>query len=706
MRSASPRSPGAETAAGGSEESPAPRRSGPARNPLRRVRQAIVGLLAVLAAALAYAILDRSRRPDPPPLAALATNEGVAQRAINLEATRTRRGLPALKVAAKEAFTYDEGRTELHDVAVTIFGASEGQTSVLAPLAVSQTDAAGGWTFRNGVEVRTEDGLQLLVPELKYRESPPEASAAGPVSFARGAISGTALGLRYLAARRRLDLLSDVRITDASPQSTIRRIEAASATLEPEVSRISFHRYRAESETGQTLSGIDLRLLFDEQEEAARIKKLEATGGFETAAPGGDPNSPRGFLGSGAGSLSGGTMEIAFAASGLADEIRMNGSVKASLEEPGGGSRKLEAERLRIEFDSSGRPARIRAEDRAKLDSPSTRAGAAAQAVLRADVIDSTLDPKTGDLSALKASGDASIEDGERRLRAGTIRYDVASGAWFLDGTDSAPARAAGYGMTISSAKMEIQRLEGRLEAAGDVKTTATPQAKKSPAAGPAGSFFGGEGPVHGMSDTLQVGEGGKEASYRGRVRLWREGTSIEASEVDLDQETGALQARGGVVARIPSRAGAGQVAQTITVSAARMIYDRALQKAVFTTSSKVVAGDMRIDSDSLEIRAGEDGSARDLLAKGGVKLTQATRLGTCDELSADIPSQKYVLRGRGRVATIQDKPSQQVAKGTVLTFEGSTDRILVESETGGRTWITLAPRPGLGKKSDPEPPR
>ena len=88
------------------------------------------------------------------------------------------------------------------------------------------------------------------------------------------------------------------------------------------------------------------------------------------------------------------------------------------------------------------------------------------------------------------------------------------------------------------------------------------------------------------------------------------------------------------------------------------------------------------------------------------VKLIQGTRIGKCDEMEADFDGNTFILYGRGRLATIEDKSSQQVAKGAVLTFDGGADRILVESETGGRTWVTLEPRPRKGKQSDPESPR
>jgi lipopolysaccharide export system protein LptA len=86
--------------------------------------------------------------------------------------------------------------------------------------------------------------------------------------------------------------------------------------------------------------------------------------------------------------------------------------------------------------------------------------------------------------------------------------------------------------------------------------------------------------------------------------------------------------------------------------------------------------------------------------AEGAVEVRDAGRVGRGDHLQLDLKADTLVLKGAGREATIQDEAARQVVRGRTLTMDRSGDRILVESEQGGRTWITLPPR----QKGAPSP--
>lgn len=663
-------------------------------------------------------LFDQAQRLASTPLALLEAAEGVAQRSLNLDATRTKEGLPSLHVSARETVTLRDGTTELRDVLVTVYGESQERTEVSAPLAVKGEGARSGWTFRNGVEVRTEQGLVIRVPEVRYRESPQEVIADGEVLFEQGAMTGQARGLRYFPARRRLEFLAAVDVTTGTPDAGFQRIRADAATLEPESGRIDFRRYRAESDAGDVLEGSLLRLLFVEEDDARRLDEMEASGGFRLTGPG-DAGAPA-IFGSAGRALSGDSMALEIQADGKVGALVATGEVRTTLEQEGTDPRRLACERLEIDF-VDGDAVALTAERRVELTLPRGTDEKPAPASVRAQLLTASLDPESGEPRRVEASGEAVAEEEERLFEAARIVYEEPSGRWALYGSAAEPARARGEGIAISAERIEIAHPDGTLEARGKVKTVTVPRGQegegapllqpeeRDPEAGrETGAFLqGGGGPMHGISDRLTFRRDGREASYRGSVRLWREGESLQAEEVDLLEGSGRMDARGGVVARLPAGdQEPGSQPQIVTISAAEMTYAREKEEAHFTGGARAQTPDMRIEARTLTAK-GESGKGfRELTAEGKVRLHQGTRVGDCDLLVSDLLEKRVKMYGRGSLATIQDQSTQQIVKGAVLTYEEATDRILVESESGGRTWITLNPRAGKRGKSDPESPR
>ena len=669
-------------------------------------------MLGVLAGGILYAVLTHSGNPDRP-FASLATAEGVAQRAINLLTTRTRRGLPSFRVSARESLTFKEGGMELHDVVVTLFGPGEDETEVRAPMARSGGEEGSGWSFTNGVEVRGENGLELRVPELKYRESPQEISADGDVQFKRGEIEGRARGLRYFVGRRRLEFLSQVDVRSSTPAAAFKRIKAGSASLDQSSSQATFRRYQLEGGPGEGIEGTELVVHLEGS--PGRARRLEASGGFTAAGSAGSTEA--GILGKGTRGLSGGSLRVTLSETGSVEGIRAEREVRLLTEEPGGGARTLACGRLDVGFEN-GRASTLTAEETAALTIPHVGGRPESEGgSVRAQTLRASLSQTDGSLRTVEASGSASAQDGGRKLAADRIRYEAASGAWLLEGSATVPARAEGDGVVIAATRINIQRADGTLIAKGAVKTTTlprnpargdakaggTPGVDPPPGVGATGLFGGGDAPVHGMCEHLTLSRAGRTARYREKVRIWQEGSSVEAAAVDLIDETGTLEAHGTVIARIPSKSSTSGPPALMTISAEALRYSRQSSAAVFTGGVRAVSEAIRIDAASLTAKAGASGEGiREILASGSVRFMKGTRSGDGDVLTAFLREERFILAGRGRLATIQDQSSQQVVKGAVLTYEGSADRILVESETGGRTWITLKPRASEGKRSGP----
>ena len=53
---------------------------------------------------------------------------------------------------------------------------------------------------------------------------------------------------------------------------------------------------------------------------------------------------------------------------------------------------------------------------------------------------------------------------------------------------------------------------------------------------------------IYAMADTLVLADEGRSARYRDRVRIWQGENRLEAVEVDLNEASGGLEARGDII--------------------------------------------------------------------------------------------------------------------------------------------------------------
>ncbi len=688
-----------------------PGRASP-RNPLSGLRYAVLILLLLLAGAVAYLIADRSRGEGGPPLTSLETGEGVAQRSLNLDLKRTRRGLPSLQITAREALTYRAGGTLLHDVSVTVFDEGQERTEISAPVAVSGEASAGGWSFREGVVLKNERGLHVEVPEITYRESPPELSATGEVIFNTGSVEGRARGLRYLVVRRRLEFLSDVSISAADSSGAQRTILASSARLDPRSDLVTFMGYVMQSSTGQILSGSLLEVGLETEGTNKRVRSLRALRGFRAFLPagpaGGAPVSAEGHT------LTGDRLELQLDPEGLPVAAFAEGRVRLTDGDPVEDPRSLSSDRLDAAF-REGRIVNVTASQSAQLRIPPARDPRGESATVNAGRINAGFGQTGRTFEAIEAEGEVRASHGTRTLEAPRLRYEPSQERWILSGSAESPAKLTTEGATVAANEIEIDRTQEILLARGRVKTAYSASAK-DPGAGPAApeprargleGLFGSEGgALHAMAERLRLQMKERQARYTGGVRIWKGSGSIEALEVRFSEVEGLLDAEGGVVARIPVEGASDPSTRTVTITSSSLRYRRDAMDARFGGGTVATTGGLRIQAESMHATGTTLEGLRQLEAEGNVTLRQGRILGEGDRLVADFPSERFSLIGKGRLATIQDQSNQQVARGAVLTYERSTGRIQVESESGGRTWITLRPTSEEGERGDPQPPR
>ncbi|HXI02240.1 MAG TPA: hypothetical protein VNI57_03605, partial [Candidatus Saccharimonadales bacterium] len=525
------------------------------RNPLRGLRYSTLGLMVLIIAGILYVLTERTRGGDSgPPLASLETGEGVAQRALNLDVKRTRRGLPSLKVSAKEALTYRDGSTTLHDVAVTVIGEDRKTTEITAPVAVSGAGSSGGWSFKNGVELKDDEGFRVEVPEIDYHETPQELSATGSVSFSTGAIEGTARGLRYLVGRRIIEFPADVEIRTAAGSDPSRKILSESARFDPRSHQIEFRRYRTLSSDGETLSGTSLLVDIEEVDGRKVIRSLHSTQGFRAYLPG--PAPPGGGAGGPGRLLTGDALDLSLDPSGRIDAASARGGVRLTDGDPNQDPRTISCNHLEAALDQ-GAITSITASGSAHLRIPARQDPQGEMTTLGADRLVARFAPGGRSLQRVEAETGVIATHGDRTLKAPHVAWETASGLWTLRGEGDLQASVTSPSGSISADSVDLDRPHEVLDAHGHVRTAYLEKEPGGDAAAAgasppgadgakrmAGLLGSGDGPLHAMSDALHLVLPDRKAHYTGNVRIWRGGGSIEAATVDYSDADGLLEAR------------------------------------------------------------------------------------------------------------------------------------------------------------------
>lgn len=709
----------------------------------------LLGLVA-LVVGIAFS-LSGNGRPSPlassdEPARPAALLKRIAQKSSHVEMVRTRRGTPTLRMQARDSTTYTNGHLDLTTVVFHLFAPDGQETVVEAPSAemipVAEEPATpppgaaprqsgagaaeedvGSWVLSGGVKVTAADGLTMAMPTLNYDESQGQARTADPVSFTRGNEIGSSVGMVYDVAAQNVRFLQQVQASMPLGSMGLVRIETASASHDLGRKRFETKSYRATTERGETLSGGMLTAMFHQD---GGLDRLEGSDGFvlestHAISAGGAPASPLSQLLALGGSRTMRGQRLAVVFNGAPEPATLEVSGQANL--------------IASDVNGSGAPASIAAQTltfdlihgnlshaHATGSVDLQGAPAAGQTIgfrLKSNELDAVVDPNLGSISNLEGVGEIHLTDQDMESQGSRTVLDPNSNIVTLTGRDGELANATWLERKIQAQRIEVDRKRKTLSARGGVRASYVPPpaqpGDEAKEAQPLPFFRGGE-TIYAMAGSLTFADQGKVAHYRDRVRLWQGDNRVEASEVDLNETSGTLEARGDVISTFrqpPSQADGSPPAAAahnpsddiVTVAAATMKYDRAANIVSYTGRVLVTQAGMRVTSDTQTVTlAAGGGSAERMEATGNVDMKEQDRTGRGDRLVVDLKTNTMKLFGIGREAIVQDESGQQVVRGSSLTMDRSGDKILVESQLGGRTWITLKPRqkgaPGL--VSDP----
>ncbi|HET6374066.1 MAG TPA: LptA/OstA family protein, partial [Candidatus Polarisedimenticolia bacterium] len=321
---------------------------------------------------------------------------------------------------------------------------------------------------------------------------------------------------------------------------------------------------------------------------------------------------------------------------------------------------------------------------------------------MRSENLEAEFDPNQGALLRLEGRGEIRMSDEGMESEGSHTALDPNSDIWVISGEEGSQATSTMPGRRIEARRIEADRRNRTLSARGGVRASYQPASTETTEA--AGSdalpFFRRSEAIYAMAGSLTLSHEGHVAHYEDRVRLWQGENRVEAASIDLDETRGTLRARQEVISsfRQPTAEGAPRPAnpsdEIVTIAAAAMTYDRASNKIHYDGPVLVTQASLRLTADDLTVTMEPSGKSAEMIeATGSVEMRDRGRNGTGDKLVVHIKENTILLTGIGREARIQDESSQQVVRGSSLTLDRTGDRILVESEMGGRTWITLKPR-------------
>ncbi len=687
--------------------------------------------LAGLVYGIGFSLSTNSRHSSEARSADLNGSGGdlLAQRAVKVDILRTRRGLPTLQMQASESRTFVDGRLELNDVLFQVHGARGARTLVEAPSAVSLPSAEseesragamniqgaiGSWMLQGGVTLTGSDGLTLTTPTLAYFEADGQARTSDAFDFRRGKASGRAVGLTYEVGREVVRFRKHVTAAMEAGSLGRVRMEADTGTYFIGPGSLEMLDYHVSTDRGETLDGSRLEVFF---RESGGVERLEGSQGFvlssshSVASADGSPLSKLLAL-EGARTMRGDRLTVLLDPKSEPTSIEVTGD--ASLAAVGvGGSRqptRIAARTLQFHI-TNGSLASAQAVGTVDLQGAPQK-GKTSGLRLLSDNLEARFDPNLGSVLSLAGEGEIRLSDDGIESQGHRTTLDPNSEVWTVSGEGETPATTTWLSRTIQGPVIVLDRRNETLTARGGVRTSYTPTERK-PAHGEPGSlpFFSSAESIYAMSEALTFSEQGLVASYRDRVRIWQGDNRLEAHKVDLNERLGTLEASGEVIStfRQPSPAGGTPGAnlsdQIVNVSAEAMRYLRQKDRITYERHVVVNHGATRLSADTVVVvLAPGGGQAERMEADGSVEMRDQGRVGSGDRLVVDLLKDTVTLSGRGREASVQDVSSQQVVRGNALTIDRSSDRILVESELGGRTWITLKPRQkGAPVASDPQ---
>jgi LPS export ABC transporter protein LptC len=634
-------------------------------------------------------------------------------------------------IEAERQLTFEGGSTKFIGVTIKVRERA-GRDFVISGREAQAGDGQKEMRISGDVKLSASDGFVASTDHATFSEADALVRATGPVSFQKGRMTGSGVGMSYDQGADVLTLANEVRVavTDESDTTTM-EFTASSATLARAQNYLllegNVHALRGEqvleadrgrallSENDELITFIELRgnakvvggdafdsmtardIDLDYTEEGVALERVALQGNGVVVMQGGEVEEGRRFAGD--------SLELDLAPDTSVTRAIGRGGVRVELPALSSTpSRTIRAQ----QFDASGEPgrgltaARFDGQVEFQEEGSSRQARVARSGALRMTLLDDSV------TAAVFTTG-VTFQAQGLRAAAGEVEYDPAGGRLRLRGTEAGRVpRVADEAIEIDADAIDVT-LEGpRMVATGHVRTLLHPQAGSGGNGKPAGQAGAGGGRLPGL---LQQGQAANvtagsldysgragSAAYSGNAMLWQGDTTIRADAISLDQRQAGLVAIGNARSNLPLDTGVsiGRAPEIRYEDATRRITfggpPQAQPPHVGAAAARRAAlaqlsgpqGDLR--ADRIEVILAPAASRIERLeAFTDVNVRLETRVATGDRLTYFDQDGRYVITGIASMPVMIVEECRETT-GRTVTFFRSSERVIVDGNEEIRT--------------------
>ena len=397
----------------------------------RFIRGGLLIGMAVLAAVVTRSLRQSSHSPRPVTDASPSSGESptTATRMAGFTHFRMEMGETKFSVKAK-SYTGKEGE-EMHlqgvEVQFTYMAKGKPGTSTITADESLYTPTLQKAVFRGNVHVVTDDGFVLDTASLVYRGDKNLSRTDDPVRFERKDLSGTATGVVYDAAERKLELLADVVLRLQDPDNPPMDIKSGRAVFERQEGLLRFIDNVEVVQGGDRLtSGRFLVNIADDTQAVYRAQAVDDVNlwmGGGTLVPGLAPGS----AGRGPRHLAGKKLDLWFRPDRTLQEATAGPDAVLTIL-PGKGDppekRVLKARFLAFAFDEHGKLSELRGQKDSSFVAAAVAPAKTATRTLTCQSFIARVDPASGEPTIIEFTKDVVFVEGTQRATAEKAYYE------------------------------------------------------------------------------------------------------------------------------------------------------------------------------------------------------------------------------------------------------------------------------------------
>src|SRR5438128_4649610 len=622
--------------------------------PWQRTARMLTVAVAVTVSVVVFLTTHRRQAPPAPASvprvdpAAVVESSGAFVRDVKGERERFR-------VEAERQLTYSNGTTKLMGVRVTVDRG--GKTFVVKGDEAEVGEKQSNVQLNGHVHLEGSDGLRLDAATASYSEGEGIVRAPGPVTFARGSMTGQGTDFTYDRNRDTIGLSDETHIKIASDAKDKggADISAGAAILARKDKFMSFERAVRIIRGAQVIDAD--RAVADLTEDEKHLTALDLNGSSNIAKS----DAPAGGLRS----MSASNINLTYATNSelLERAVLAAGSSVKIAGDTGTPDKTLAAESIEIRLAPDGATVTsLNAHDKVVLDLPGPKGEASknvrsatfvgsgdaahgltaavfsegveyrefggtppVQRLVKARNLDAALNNGLAEIRSAVFTGNVQFNDGSTTATAATVRYEVASGQVELTGkSGNAVPHVVTDQITVDAGRIEMALAGPKMKATDTVAAVLQPA---KAAAGAAATKMPGlmqqDRPANASSKELVYSGGDNaKAEFAGNAQLWQSDTRIQGDAVEVESNTGNLAAKGKVRARFPvvttDDATKHKETKLADGSGDEMQYDDAARKATFRIKAHLVSPDGDITADRIVVSlAGDENSVKRLEAEG-----------------------------------------------------------------------------------------